>query len=195
MLTPGSTFGHYRIEESIGAGAMGVVYKALDTRSDEYVALKLVDDKLSQSAEYRERLTGEAEAASMIDSPFVVKVWEHAECDGCPYIALEYVPGKDLRQVVAEYDFNQKIEFINQIGQGLKSAHDRGLIHRDLKPENIKVNEEGDIKILDFGLAKIVSTDTVDIHGNIEGTLHYLSPEQLTGDPLTFASDIFSFGV
>jgi serine/threonine protein kinase/Tfp pilus assembly protein PilF len=195
MLTPGSTFGHFQIIETIGSGAMGVVYKALDARSQGHVALKLIDDKLSQSPEYRERLRREAEAASMIDSPYVVKVREHAEWEGQPYIALEYIPGDDLRQVVAEYDFNRKMEFTNQIGQGLKSAHDRGLIHRDLKPENIKVSESGDIKILDFGLAKIVSADTVDIHGNIEGTLHYLSPEQLTGDPLTYASDIFSFGV
>lgn len=195
MLSPGSTFGNYRIDEIIGAGAMGVVYKAMDSSSDQVVALKLIDDKLSKSPQYRDRLAQEAESAGIIDSPYVVKVWEYSEHEGQPYISLEYIPGEDLRTTLENYDFNQKAELARQIGEGLKSAHLQGLIHRDLKPENIKVTEEGQAKILDFGLAKTVSADSVDQYGNVEGTLYYLSPEQLTSDPLSFGSDLFSYGV
>jgi non-specific serine/threonine protein kinase len=195
MLSAGTIFGEYRIEEIIGSGAMGVVYKAVDEKQARLVALKLIDEKFAKLPEYRERLTREANTACMIDSPNVVKVWDHAEFQGQPYITLEYVSGKDLREASQECDFEQKIDLACQIAAGLRSAHAKGLIHRDLKPENIKVTDDGQVKILDFGLAKIVSTDSVDRDGNIEGTLYYLSPEQLTGEQLTYSSDIFSYGV
>jgi len=195
MLTIGSTFGSFTIEEIVGSGAMGVVYKATDSRNNQTVALKLIDDKLSRSKEYRSRLTHEAEAAGKIDSPYVVKVWEHDEIDRQPYIAMEYVPGDDLHTAAENLGFKEKIELILQIGEGLKTAHANDIVHRDLKPENIKVTENNQIKILDFGLAKTVNADSVDQQGNIEGTLFYLSPEQITGESTTIVSDIFSYGV
>jgi serine/threonine protein kinase/Flp pilus assembly protein TadD len=195
MLSPGSTFGNFTIEDVIGSGAMGVVYKAQDNRNDRLVALKLIDDKLSRSEEYRSRLTHEAEAAGKIDSPHVVKVWEHDVFEGQPYISMEYVPGEELRKVAENYSFKEKIELMLQVGEGLKAAHAKEIVHRDLKPENIKITEDNQAKILDFGLAKTVNADSVDPHGNIEGTLYYLSPEQITGESTTVVSDIFSFGV
>jgi serine/threonine protein kinase/Flp pilus assembly protein TadD len=195
MLVSGSTFGHFTIEEVIGSGAMGVVYKALDNSNNQTVALKLIEDKLSRSTEYRSRLTHEAEAAGKIDSPNVVKVWEHAEVEGQPYISMEYVPGEVLRTVAENYGFQEKIDLVLQIGAGLMAAHSKEVVHRDLKPENIKVTDDNKVKILDFGLAKTVNADSVDQQGNIEGTLYYLSPEQITGGSTTIASDIFSYGV
>jgi serine/threonine protein kinase/Flp pilus assembly protein TadD len=195
MLTSGSTFGNFTVEEIIGSGAMGVIYKARDIRNNQTVALKLIEDKLSRSTEYRSRLTREAEAAGKIDSPNVVKVWEHAEFENQPYISMEYVPGEDLRTVAENYSFKEKIELVLQIGEGLKAAHVKEVVHRDLKPENIKVTDDNQAKILDFGLAKTVNADSVDPQGNIEGTLYYLSPEQITGESTTVVSDIFSYGV
>jgi serine/threonine protein kinase/Flp pilus assembly protein TadD len=194
MLAPGSKFGDYLIEEVIGAGTMGVVYRAVDTRLDRTVALKLIADKLAKTPGYKERLASEARAAAKIDSPYVVKVWEYSEINGRPYISLEYLPGNDLRSAF-DADFPTRWELARQIALGLKAAHDQGLVHRDLKPENIKIAPDGVAKILDFGLAKSVYADSVDQFGNIEGTLYYLSPEQITGENVTCLSDIFSFGV
>ena len=194
MLSPGSTFGHYKIEACLGEGGMGIVYRALDTRLERVVALKLISEKLARSEDYRTRLANEAKKAAKADSPHVVKVWEHSEYEGLPYISLEYVAGKDLCSSASECDLEQKIEIARQIAEGIKAAHSVELIHRDLKPDNIKITDDNQVKIFDFGLAKTVRPDTVDEQGNIEGTLHYLSPEQLSGEPLTFKSDLFSFG-
>ena len=194
MLTPGSTFGHYKIETCLGEGGMGVVYRALDTRLERVVALKLISEKLARSEDYQSRLANEAKKAAKADSPYVVKVWEHSEYEGLPYISLEYVAGKDLCDSATDCDLEQKIEIARQIAEGIKAAHSVDLIHRDLKPDNIKITDDNQVKIFDFGLAKTVRPDTVDEQGNIEGTLHYLSPEQLSGEPLTFKSDLFSFG-
>lgn len=195
MLAPGSLFGNYRIKNSIGSGAMGVVYKAYDEKQDRIVALKLIDESLADSTDYRLRLADEAKIAARIESPHVVKVYEQSEFENQPYISLEYVSGKSLRDAYDELDIDQKTELARQVAMGLIAAHSRGIIHRDLKPENIKITDEKQAKILDFGLAKTVTADTVDQEGNIEGTLQYMSPEQLTGENLTFATDIFSFGV
>ncbi len=195
MLTPGSKFGNYEIQQSVGSGAMGVVYKAYDEKQDRVVALKLIDEELADSADYRSRLAEEAKVAARIDSPHVVKVFEQSEFEDQPYISLEYISGKSLRDAYEELDLDQKFEMVRQIATGLIAAHSRGIIHRDLKPENIKITDEKQAKILDFGLAKTITADNVDQDGNIEGTLQYMSPEQLTGESLTFASDMFSYGV
>ena len=183
MLSPGSTFADYKIVDILGSGAMGVVYKALDKRLDRFVALKLVEDKLKDSQEYQAGLSKEAKLAAKIDSPYVVKVWEHSIFQDNQYTAFEFVSGKDLRNSWSEYNVDRKIDVTKQIAEGLLAAHSQGLIHRDLKPENIKVSDEGKPKILDFGLAKMARSDSVDQNGNIEGTLYYLSPEQINGKP------------
>ncbi len=194
MLQNGSTFGPYTILSALGEGGMGVVYEALDTRLDRVVALKLIREELARDQDYRTRLADEAKRAARINSPFVVKVWEHAEVDGHPYIALEYIAGPSLRDAIYSLTFEQKLKLAEQIARGLRAAHAESLIHRDLKPENIKLTTETEARILDFGLAKTVSSNAVDAQGNIEGTLHYLSPEQIASEPLTGASDVFAYG-
>ncbi len=195
MFDPGSMFGSYQIGRLLGEGAMGRVYQAVDTRLDRAVALKLIRSSLSKSPDYRARLAQEAKQAARIDSPYVVKVWEHSEIDNHPFISLELIYGDDLRSSAASMSFDQKIELARQVAEGLKAAHGEGLVHRDLKPENIKITPGGQAKILDFGLAKAMTPDTVDEKGNIEGTLYYLSPEQVGGETLGAASDVFSYGV
>ncbi|RME20896.1 MAG: serine/threonine protein kinase, partial [Candidatus Zixiibacteriota bacterium] len=195
MLAPDDSFGKYKLRQEIGQGGTGVVYLADDTESDTPVALKVLAPGLTASAEYREQLATEARLCASIDSPYVVRILDAGDIDGSAYVAMEYVAGEDLRTGVTDWDFQRKIELITQIGRGLHTAHQKGLVHRDLKPENIKLTEEDIPKILDFGLAREVDTEKVDEYGNLEGTLYYLSPEQLSGQPIAPASDIFSFGV
>ncbi|MDZ4722645.1 MAG: protein kinase [candidate division Zixibacteria bacterium] len=194
MLKQGALFSHYTIDAVLGEGGMGIVYRAIDPSLDRVVGLKLLNEKFSHSAVYRANLSAEAKLAARIDSPHVVKIWEHSTFQDQPYIAMEYIDGIDLRSAARDKDFGYKLDVAKQVGRGIKDAHQAGLIHRDLKPENIKVTEIGAVKILDFGLAKVISTDSVDQQGDVEGTLHYLSPEQLSGQPLTFSCDQFSFG-
>jgi len=195
MLTPGATFKHYEVKEIIGEGGMGIVYKALDTRLDRTVALKLINSELAAQPDYRKQLADEARLAAKIDSKYVVKIWEFSEYDGNPFISYEYIPGEDLRTVINTINYEQKLKFSRQIAQGLLAAHELGVIHRDLKPENIKITDNDEIKILDFGLAKTSSPDTVNIEGQIEGTLFYMSPEQVLGTEQSFDTDMFSLGV
>ncbi len=195
MLTTGSNFGKYEIREVIGKGGMGTVYRAYDSSNGRDVALKLINEKLASSIEYRAKLAKEAEIAASIDSPNVVGVWEQSEIDNIPFIALELISGELLADFAKNLDLEQKLDLVLQIARGIQAAHKAGLIHRDLKPENIGINADGQVKILDFGLAKTIHTDSVDAQGNVEGTLLYLSPEQLSGEPLTPASDLFSFGI
>lgn len=194
MLAPGSTFGQYTIEAVLGIGGMGVVYRATDTGNNRVVALKLIADELVGSDDYRARLAEEAECTARVDSPYVVKIWEHSALDGHPYLAMEYIAGDDLRAVAGTLEFEQKLKVIRQVVEGVGAAHFAGLVHRDLKPENIRLADDGSVRILDFGLAKTVSADTVDEYGNIEGSLYYLSPEQLSGIPVGTPSDLFSMG-
>jgi len=195
LLKSGAQIGKYVIEELIGSGSMGDVYKAVDQESGQTIALKFLNENLAHSAEYKERIKREAQILALIDSPYVVKALDHIRIDAMEFIALEYVPGVELGEYVEGLGFDEKIDLVFQIGRGVMAAHDKGLVHKDLKPENIKINEEGQVKILDLGLAKIVRADSVDQHGDIEGTLYYMSPEQLSAENINPSSDIFSFGV
>jgi eukaryotic-like serine/threonine-protein kinase len=194
MLVPGSTFSHFHIDSILGQGGMGIVYKAVDVRDNKTVALKLIADAFSRSEDYRTRLAEEATRTAQVDSPYVVKVWEHDQVEGQPYLAIEYIPGGDLRSASPQLDFEHKLALCKQIAEGVSAAHAAGLVHRDLKPENIRLADDGSARILDFGLAKTITADSVDEFGNIEGTLYYLSPEQLSGQPVGTASDLFSLG-
>ncbi len=195
MLASGSYFGKYEIREVLGRGGMGTVYKAYDPVLNREVALKLIHKKLAEAPEYRTKLAREAQIAASINSPNIVAVLEQSEINNTPFIALELITGHTLTEFAKNLDFEQKIDLALQIARGIQAAHEAGLIHRDLKPENIGVNADGQVKILDFGLAKSIQTDSVDARGNVEGTLLYLSPEQLSGEALTPKSDLFSFGI
>jgi len=196
MLTAGEKFGHFEIESVLGRGGMGTVYKALDSNLNRTVALKVINEDLSHLALYHERLKAEAKKVGQIDSPYVVKAWDNGEYNGRPYITFEYIEGVSLRELLPELDFYKKIELTTKILSGVSAAHRKFVIHRDLKPDNIRVTPQGDPKILDFGLALTATRgDSVDATGNIEGTVEYASPEQLSGEDTSSKSDLFSMGV
>jgi len=194
-IQPGQKLGPYTIGRLLGAGAMGVVYEAVDARLDRTVALKLISEELSRVEEFRRRLAQEASRAAKIDSPYVVKVWEYGESDDRSYVSLELVPGPTLREAAGHLTQEQKLDLVVQLAAGIQAAHDAGVVHRDLKPENLKVGDAGQVRILDFGLAIAERGETVTASGDIEGTIAYSSPEQLSGGAVTASSDLFSFGV
>lgn len=194
-LAPGTRFGHYKVSALLGQGGMGTVYRATDTRLNRTVALKIINPELAKSEDYRSRLAQEARRAAAIDSPYVVKVWQYEEVESQPFISLELVSGENLSEAIEGLPKSQLIEIAMKIAKGLDAAHRELVIHRDLKPDNIKLTSSGDPKILDFGLALQSQGDPIDAQGNIEGTILYASPEQLSAEPITAASDLYSYGV
>jgi DNA helicase-2/ATP-dependent DNA helicase PcrA len=206
------TIAHYRIMEPLGAGGMGAVYKAYDAKLRRVVALKLLPPEYILQEESRRRFLQEARAASALNHPHILTVYEFGEADGKPYMAMEYVEGETLRQKITAcaLQVREALDIALQIAGGLAKAHEAGIVHRDLKPENLMVSRDGYAKILDFGIAKLlarrerasaddsgqktlirVETQT----GTIMGTVNYMSPEQLLGRRVDLRSDIFSFGV
>lgn len=186
--------GKYRLERLLGEGGMGVVWLAREEGIERPVALKLLNAETAASPIFRQQLAEEARLNARIDSPFVTKVYDHGVIDDQPFISMEFVGGPDLRSAASLLDFAELTDVATKIASGIQAAHAIGLVHRDLKPENIRLTDSGDPKILDFGLAREVQTDQIDQFGNVEGTLYYLSPEQLSGEPVKPASDLFSFG-
>src|SRR5438105_11283989 len=191
QLTPGTTLGPYEIVELVGAGGMGEVYRARDTRLGRDVAVKVSAERFS------ERFEREARAVAALNHPHVCQVYDV----GPDYLVMEFIEGKPLRGPLSA---DSAIRYGIQILDGLDAAHRRGIVHRDLKPANILVTKSG-VKLLDFGLAKVAgsvhsdpeSTHTLAITGEntIVGTLAYMSPEQLQAQPVDTQSDIFPFGL
>jgi serine/threonine protein kinase/Flp pilus assembly protein TadD len=194
QFKPGDRIGKFLIEEIIGSGATGTVYKAKDDL-DRIVALKILNKSLSVSSDFRARFFAEAKAAAKINSEYVARIWEYASVDDIYYISLEYVSRDDLLTISAKMSMNQRLELLQHVAEGIQVAHQAGLIHGDLKPQNILISAAGIPKILDFGLAKNSQDIAVDQFGNIEGTLFYMAPEQLEGSSASFLSDLYSFGV
>ena len=156
---PSETIAHYRIVEPIGAGGMGAVYKAFDSKLQRIVALKLLPAEYVSQQDRRRRFFQEARAASALNHPHILTVYEVGEDDGKPYIAMEFVEGETLRQKIKakQLQLSQTLDIAIQIATGLARAHEVGIIHRDLKPENLMISRDGYAKILDFGLAKLVA--------------------------------------
>ena len=154
----GSTLSHYRILQKLGAGGMGEVYLAEDLRLRRQVALKFLPEDLTRDADRRRRFAQEARAAAGIEHPHIAAVYDIDEVDGCTVIAMEYVRGQSLREAISIRKLQplQALELAVQISDALAKAHERGIVHRDLKPENIMVSEDGYVKIIDFGLAKLL---------------------------------------
>ena len=206
-----TTIAHYRIMESLGAGGMGAVFKAYDEKLHRVVALKLLPPEYTSHEDRRRRFLQEARAASALNHPHILTVYEFGEDGGSPYMAMEYVEGETLRQKIRAraLQVRDALDIAIQIAEGLAKAHEAGIVHRDLKPENLMIRRDGYAKILDFGLAKLIprrtralaadSTQTtlrVDTEsGTIMGTISYMSPEQLLGQRVDLRCDIFSFGV
>jgi len=208
-VASGTRFGPYEILSPIGAGGMGEVYRARDTRLGREVAIKVLPAELASNADRLKRFEKEARSASALNHPNIVTVYDVGTSDGVSWIAMERVEGETLRKLLASGPIALKklLGYATQIAEGLAIAHATGIVHRDLKPENVMVTREGLIKILDFGLAKLTGptsdareltqSPTVSLGteaGIVVGTVGYMSPEQAMGGQLDFRSDQFSFG-
>src|SRR5688500_2795129 len=196
MLKPGDQIDRFRIEEPLGEGGMGRVYRAYDERLDRRVAIKvLVED---EDPEARTRLVREARAAAQLDHPNVVAVYDVGEVEGSPYIAMELVSGRTLRSYVGDASVTPKerVRCLLEVARALGAAHDAGLVHRDVKPENVIIRGDGRVKVLDFGIARRQrppgdasaptdhSLSTLTADGIKVGTPMYMAPEQIRGDTI-----------
>jgi Tol biopolymer transport system component/predicted Ser/Thr protein kinase len=193
----GRTLLHYRILEKIGQGGMGVVYKAHDTKLDRLVALKFLPHELERSGAEVARFLQEARAASAINHPNVCVIHDIHEAEGETFIVMEYVEGVTLsaRLVGGALPLRKAIDYAIQIAEALKEAHRRAIVHRDIKADNVMVNERDQIKVMDFGLAKLKGSVKLTATGSTVGTLAYMAPEQIRGGEVDARSDLFSFGV
>jgi len=188
--------GRYRVVGKIGAGGMADVYRAEDTHLGRHVALKLLHARFAQDREFVERFRREASAAAGLQHPNVVGVYDRGEFGGTYYIAMEYCEGRSLKDVVARTALapERAIAIAKQILVAARFAHRRNVIHRDLKPHNVILDDEDNVKVADFGIARAGASDITEV-GAIMGTAQYLSPEQAQGRPVTEASDLYSIGI
>ncbi len=221
MFSNGEKFSHYKVNSAIGAGGMGEIYLASDTRLKRDVAIKILPAKLTENASAVERFMREARAVSALNHPNILTIYDIGEHNQIKFIATEFVEGQTLRQRIAKtnLELNEILEIVIQVAEALSAAHQAGIVHRDIKPENIMLRNDGYVKVLDFGLAKLAEGDgdtETQRHGNensllstlhsstpflatspgmIIGTAAYMSPEQARGLKIDTRSDIFSLGV
>ncbi|MDZ4724451.1 MAG: serine/threonine-protein kinase, partial [candidate division Zixibacteria bacterium] len=193
----GTAIGHYRIVDKIGAGGMGEVYLADDTRLERRVALKFLPAYMAQDNDLRVRFTREAQAAAKLDHPNIVTIHEVGEFNGRPFFAMQYIDGKTLSTYCHDEPLpvGKIINLIQQVADGLSRAHAGGVSHRDIKSANIIVDRELRPKILDFGLAAIKGSEMLTKAGSTLGTIAYMSPEQAQGREIDHRSDLFSLGI
>ena len=204
-LTPGTRFGNYEILERLGAGGMGEVYRARDTRLEREVAIKTLSSEISSQPDALTRFEREARSACALNHPNIVTIYELGQVENTRYIAMELVAGETIRGLLTSgpIPFRTAVAMAVQVAEALAKAHEIGIVHRDLKPENLMVSGEGTVKVLDFGLAKLhvvnpagpaEASTTITEHGVLLGTVGYMSPEQASGEDVDFHSDQFSFG-
>lgn len=193
----GRTISHYTILEKLGEGGMGIVYKAHDIRLGRYVALKFLPHHISDDEAGKQRLVQEAKAASAINHPNVCVIYDIEEAEGEQFIAMEYVEGMTLRVKVytSLISLNEAVSYLLQIGDALQEAHTKGIIHRDVKPDNVMVNTKNQVKVMDFGLAKLKNAILQTRKSGTVGTLAYMAPEQIQGGVVDHRADIFALGV
>ena len=207
-LSPGTRLGRYEIRLMIGAGGMGEVYRARDEKLSRDVAIKVLPSDLSTNADRLSRFEQEAQAAGALNHPNILAVYDIGMHDSAPYVVSELLEGETLRETLNQRSLgaHKATEYATQLAHGLSAAHDTGISHRDLKPDNIFITKDDRLKILDFGLAKLVQTSDTEVQtdvatrkaytnpGTVMGTAGYMSPEQVRGEGLDHRSDIFSFG-
>jgi serine/threonine protein kinase len=197
-LAPNTRFGPYEIVEQIGAGGMGVVYKAMDTRLQRSVALKFLRPHLVPNADAKRRFMREAQAASALEHNNICTIYEVDETpDGQMYLAMRFYEGETLADRIARgaMPAGEAIAIASQVASGLARAHAAGIVHRDIKPANLLLCTDGTVKILDFGLTKHVNETRYTQHGAVLGTVAYMSPEQARGDAVDARSDVWALGV
>ena len=206
-LTSGTKLGPYEIQSPLGAGGMGEVYRATDTKLGRDVALKVLPAEMAEDPERLGRFRREAKTLAQLDHPNIVTIYSVEEWDGIHFLTMQLVEGLPLDRLIPEggLPVEQIIEIASALGDALAAAHEKGIVHRDLKPANVMVSNEGRVKVLDFGLAKDVrrsnpgdATMTSNSRtqvGVVMGTPAYMSPEQTSGRPLDQRTDIFSIGV
>jgi eukaryotic-like serine/threonine-protein kinase len=206
-LPSGKKLGPYEIQSLVGAGGMGEVYRAHDSRLDRTVAIKVLPASYSADRERLQRFAQEARAAAALNHPNILSIFDIGEEQGSPYVVSELLEGETLREKLKNgpLPIRRVIDYASQVAKGLAAAHEKGIVHRDLKPENLFLTNDGRVKILDFGLAKLIHPEapgsgdapTVQVAtetGMVMGTAGYMSPEQVRGKPTDHRSDIFSFG-
>jgi len=198
-LTTGSTFaGRYQIIEELGKGGMGKIYKVMDTKIKEKVALKLLKPEIASDKNTIERFSNELKFARKIRHENVCQMYDLNEEKGTHYITMEYIHGEDLKRLIrkmGQMSAGQAIPIAKQVCEGLVAAHKLGVVHRDLKPQNIMVDEEGNARIMDFGIARSLKGKGITGAGVMIGTPEYMSPEQVEGKEVDQRSDIYSLGV
>jgi serine/threonine protein kinase len=190
--TPGQTVSHYKILKHVGSGGMGMVFKAQDLRLGRTVALKFLPPELTRDPESKQRLMSEARALSSLQHKNICVVHDIDETDdGVVFISMEWLEGETLRRKIeaGPLPINEVAYIASQVAQGLANAHATGIIHRDIKPANIIITEDRTVKILDFGLAKVIGRGLLTKAGTVLGTVAYMSPEQTRGQPVDQRTD------
>lgn len=196
-LALGAKLGPYEILSPIGAGGMGEVYCARDTRLDRRVAVKILPQHLAVTPEMKQRFDREARAVSSLSHPHICALYDVGHQDGTDFLVMEFLEGETLAQRIATgpLQIREAVRIATQVASGLAEAHARGVIHRDVKPSNIILTNQGFAKIVDFGLARVLAADTTGLTKGVTGTINYMSPEQALGKPLDPRTDVWSLGV
>src|ERR1700733_6214368 len=206
-LAAGTKLGQYEILSPLGAGSMGEVYRARDARLGREVAIKVLPELVSLDPDRLQRFEVEARAAAALNHPNILAVYQMGNYAGVPYLVTELLEGRTLTETLRRgpLPLRKAIDFGIQIARGLAAAHEKGIVHRDLKPDNLFVTKDGRVKILDFGLARLLpQRGEVEVNaptwsdltdpGTVMGTVGYMSPEQVRGKPADHRADIFAFG-
>ena len=203
-LSPGARLGPYEIQAAIGAGGMGEVYKARDTRLDRDVAIKVLPEAVANDADRLARFEREAKAVAALSHPNILAVHDTGTDAGRAFVVMELLEGETLRERLAAgpLPVRKAVDAAVQMARGLAAAHDKGLVHRDVKPENVFLTHDGQVKILDFGLAKTAATGSgatetafaLTDPGSVMGTVGYMAPEQVRGTPVDARTDLFALG-
>jgi serine/threonine protein kinase/TolB-like protein/tetratricopeptide (TPR) repeat protein len=191
----GKIIAQYKILEKLGEGGMGIVFKAEDTKLDRLVALKFLPEHLTSHEAERARFLQEAKSASALNHPNVCTIYDIREEEGQQFIVMEYVDGVTLRQKIPVQKLSDALGYAVQIAEALHEAHSKGIVHRDIKAENIMINSKNQVKVMDFGLAKLKGSLKLTRTSSTVGTLAYMAPEQIQGGEVDGRSDIFSFGI